>query len=215
MKKTYLFDFDGTLVDSMPIYASVMLQILDEAKINYGADLMRTITPLGVEGSAEYFCSLGVPLTKDEIISRMKNAMLGAYFHSIPAKDGVVEGIRRLAGEGARLSILTASPHVTLDACLKRLEIGDCFEFVWSCEDFGTTKADPEIYRMAAKKLGVPTEDVLFLDDNFHALRTAKEVGMRVCGVFDETSADEEEDMRAFCDGYIRKFCELFTLGLV
>ena len=55
MAVTYLFDFDGTLVDSMPTFISTMLRILDENSISYGDDLVKTITPLGAEGTAEYF----------------------------------------------------------------------------------------------------------------------------------------------------------------
>ena len=58
--KTYLFDFDGTLVDSMPTFASVMLRILDEHNIKYDSDIVKTITPLGYKGTAEYFISLGI-----------------------------------------------------------------------------------------------------------------------------------------------------------
>ena len=59
-KQVYLFDFDGTLVDSMPTYVSVMLRILDEYSIPYGEDIVRIITPLGYRGTAEYYRTLGV-----------------------------------------------------------------------------------------------------------------------------------------------------------
>ena len=45
--KTYLFDFDGTLVDSMPTYGAVMKRILDENRVSYGDDIIKIITPLG------------------------------------------------------------------------------------------------------------------------------------------------------------------------
>lgn len=56
--QTYLFDFDGTLVDSMPTYISAMLRILDENGITYGDDIIKIITPLGVNGTAEYYLQL-------------------------------------------------------------------------------------------------------------------------------------------------------------
>ena len=63
MQKFYLFDFDGTLVDSMPVYVSSMLRILDENNIKYSNDITKTITPLGVLGTAEYFINeLGIKL---------------------------------------------------------------------------------------------------------------------------------------------------------
>ena len=82
-------------------------------------------------------------------------------------------------------------------------------ESIWSCEDFGTTKSDPEIYRMAAARLGCAAEDVVFLDDNYNADKTARDAGMTVWGVYDESSADMEEDIRAVTHRYIRSFDEL------
>ena len=51
----YLFDFDGTLVDSMPTFISSMLRILDENGIQYDDSLIKTITPLGLDGTASYY----------------------------------------------------------------------------------------------------------------------------------------------------------------
>ena len=56
MKYTkYLFDFDGTLVDSMPAYIDVVLKILDENNIKYEKDIIKTITPLGYICKAKYY----------------------------------------------------------------------------------------------------------------------------------------------------------------
>ena len=65
---TYLFDFDGTLVDSMPTYVASMLRILDENGIPYEKDIVKIITPLGVKGTAEYFIELGVKKSLFEIV---------------------------------------------------------------------------------------------------------------------------------------------------
>ena len=83
-----------------------------------------------------------------------------------------------LEQQGASLNVLTASPHITLDACAKRVGLWELFDNIWSCDDFGTTKADPEIYKMAAERIGLPVEDIIFLDDNLGADKTAKSAGM-------------------------------------
>ena len=102
---------------------------------------------------------------------------------------------------------------MTLDPCVKRLGIGDLFENIWSCDDFGTTKADPAIYQLAAERLGVVVEDVLFLDDNLNADQTAKTAGMQVCGVYDDSSKDYVEEIKAVTDYYIYDFAELPELS--
>ncbi len=209
---TYLFDFDGTLVDSMPTYVGVMLRILDENGIPYDDELMKRITPLGYVGTAKYYRELGAQMSEEEMIARMRKYAIAEYTHNVPAKANVVDVVRKLKADGCSLHVLTASPHVTLDPCLKRLGIYDLFENVWSCEDFGTTKADPEIYRMAAAKIGQPVEQILFLDDNYNADKTAKEAGMMVCGVYDDTSREYVEEIKSVSDYYIYDFRELLSL---
>ncbi len=210
--KTYLFDFDGTLVDSMPDYISAMLRILDENNIPYENDIVKIITPLGVLGTAEYYIKLGLKKEVEEIVSLMKKYLAEAYFYRIPAKKNVISVLEKLKKSGASINVLTASPHITLDACLKRLGIYHLFDNVWSCDDFGTTKADTQIYKMAAARLGKRVEDILFLDDNLNADKTAKVAGMMVCGVYDDSSKDYVEEIKVVADYYIYDFAELIEL---
>lgn len=209
---TYLFDFDGTLVDSMPSYIHVMKKILDDNNIKYGKDIVKIITPLGFIGTAKYFKELGVSISEEEMISLMHEYAYEEYAYNIPAKNNVISVLEQLKKQGANLNVLTASPHRTLDACLKRLGIYDLFTNVWSCEDFNTTKSDPQIYIMAAKKIGEDVQNILFLDDNYNADKTAKTAGMKVCGVFDETSEEYTDEIKEVADHYIYDFSQLLEL---
>ena len=207
---TYLFDFDGTLVDSMPTYVGIMKRILDENNISYGAELVKIITPLGFIGTAKYFreeLGLGIPV--DQLAEKMGERAIEEYTYNIPAKKNVIKVLKLLKEKGASLNVLTASPHITLDPCLKRLGIYDLFDNVWSCDDFKTTKADPEIYVKASKIIGEDIGEILFLDDNYNADKTAKLAGMKVCGVYDDSSKDYETEIRQVCDFYINDFIEL------
>ena len=92
----YLFDFDGTLVDSMPTFVSVMLRILDENNIKYEDDIVKTITPLGYKGTAEYFIKLGLDKSSDEIVSIMNSYALEEYKYRIEAKQNVIKVLKKL-----------------------------------------------------------------------------------------------------------------------
>lgn len=207
--KTYLFDFDGTLVDSMPDFVGTMLRILDETGMKYEKDIVKIITPLGYNDTAKYYIKMGVPLSYEEILAKMNSYAQEAYTYRIQAKSNVIEVLKELKARGASLNVLTASPHNMLDPCLKRLGIFDLFTNVWSCADFNMNKANPEIYRAAAKIIGQSVDKIIFLDDNYNADKTAKEAGMVVYGVFDPSSAEYEEDMKKLCDKYITDFSQL------
>ena len=209
---TYLFDFDGTLVDSMPIYAGMMLGILRENNVAHAPDIIKITTPLGYPKTAELFASMGLDKPVGEILAIMNARAVAAYTHDVPAKEHVIEALRRLKARGDDLNVLTASPHAMLDPCLKRLGIWDLFTNIWSCDDFGTTKADPNIYHMAAEKIGRPVGEIWFLDDNLGADTTAKTAGMRVCGVYDESSAEYTQELKTVCDAYIEDFSQIGLL---
>ena len=163
--KTFLFDFDGTLVDSMPTFAEVMLRILDENGIKYGKDIIKIITPLGYNGTAELFIKMGVDMTADALVKKMIGYIVFEYENNIPAKDTVIESLQKMRARGDSLNVLTASPHEALDPCLKRLGIWELFDNVWSCDDFNTSKSNPQIYSMAADRLGKCVGEVIFVDD--------------------------------------------------
>ena len=210
---TYLFDFDGTLVDSMPSYVAVMLRILDENGVAYTDDIIKIITPLGYTGTAKYYIEkLGLDLPVETIVAQMNQYAYNEYAYKIQAKSNVIETLQKLKAEGADLHVLTASPHAVLDVCLARLGIFDIFTNVWSCDDFATTKADPEIYRMAAERIGKPIDEILFLDDNYNADKTAASAGMKVCGVYDSSSREYTDEIKSVAHHYINDFSELLTL---
>ena len=210
---TYLFDFDGTLVDSMPTYAQMMLGILRENHVAHEPDIIKITPPLGYAKTAELFVTMGLNKPVQEILKTMNDRAVKAYTHDVPAKAHVIDALVRLKARGDDLNVLTASPHAMLDPCLKRLGIWDLFTHVWSCDDFGTTKANPQIYHMAAEKIGRPVDQIWFLDDNLGADTTAKAAGMRVCGVYDASSAEYTQQIKAVCDAYIDDFSQIDQLG--
>ena len=205
----YLFDLDGTLVDSMPVYGVTMVRFLDECNIKYSDNIREIVTPLGYMGTAEYFKELGVAMSVEEIVAALKEEIKKEYENNIPAKKNVVSTLTALKNRGARLNVLSASPREFITCCLRRLGVLNLFENVWSSDDFNTKKTDPQIYKQAAQRLGVSTEEIIFLDDNYTALKTAKSAGMHVYAVYDETSKNREEDMRLLSEKYIKDFNEL------
>ena len=206
---TYLFDFDGTLVDSMPFWMQKMLNVLEKSKVDYPDDIIKIITPLGDLGTARYFKEkLGVDFSIEEMLSMMNEYALPKYRDVIKLKDGVLDFLTELKERQSSLNILTASPHSMLDPCLKRNGIYDLFDNVWSSDDFKMSKSDPLIYKKVAEKLDKPVDSIVFFDDNYNADKAAKVAGMAVCGVYDSSSEEYIDEIKGISDYYIYNFSE-------
>lgn len=209
----YIFDFDGTLVDSMPYWSQKMINILEKNKLSYPDDIIKIITPLGDVGTARYFKEeLGVEDSIEEMRRQMDEYALPKYRDVIELKEGVFDYLTMLKSKGCSLNVLTASPHKMLDPCLERNGIFDLFDNVWSCDDFGTTKSDVGIYRSAVEKIGVRECDAVFFDDNVGAVSTAARAGLFTVGVYDESGRDFSEELYRTADLYIKSFVGLGAL---
>ena len=197
----YIFVFDGTIVDSMPYWSEKMLNILRTTSTPYPADVIKYITTLGDAGTAKYFRDdLHVPLTMEEMYALPK------YRDVIPLKEGVSDYLTMLRENGCSLHVLTASPHKMVDPCLKRLGIYDLFDNVWSTDDFGMPKSNPEIYREAVRRIGAEITDAVFFDDNINAVKTARVAGLYTVGVYDATGEDFADEMKTAADRYFSTF---------
>ena len=213
--KDLVFDFDGTLVDSMPTWGGKMLRILNEAGVSYPENIIEIITPLGDLGAARYFMEhLGVKESEEALLSKMDAYALPKYRDEILAKEGVREALSELRRRGHRLFVLTASPHRMLDPCLERLGLAPLFEGVFSCDDFATTKANPEIYDRLCERIGSQKEDLVFFDDNLGACKTAVSAGVRAVGVYDPSGEKFTEDLKALCGDYVYTLAEVSSLIL-
>nr|MBQ4318283.1 HAD family phosphatase [Clostridia bacterium] len=210
--KTLLIDFDGTIADSVPVYADFMLRILRENGIDYKGDIVKDITPLGYSGTARYFISLGVKRTVKELLEIMDGYAIDAYSNRVQAKPGAIEVLKRMKNDGYSLNILTGSPRQLVEPCLKRLGIYDLFDVIRSTEDMKLPKSDPEIFLKAAELTGEKPENILTIDDNLNALKTAKAAGYITCGVYDIASADSNAEIRAEADYYVDLLGDLYDI---
>lgn len=209
--KVYVFDLDGTLVNSMPYFKRAMLSIAEDEGLDYDDELIKILTPLGYVGGAKYYIeTYGVKATVEELCERVRVRLVNEYTHNIKLKAGVREYITALAKKGARLFVLTASPHSVTDVCLKNNGVYDLFEKVWSVEDFALTKSDTRIFYEVAATIGCAPCDVHYFDDSLIALENAKSAGYVTYGVYDAQSDDEIIRMRdELSDVLVMSFTEL------
>lgn len=210
-KKIYCFDLDGTLVNSMPYFKKAMLSIAEDEGLDYDESLIKILTPLGYVGGAKYYIEhFGLNYSVEEICEKVRGRLYDAYANDIYLKDGVREYLSKLTRDGARLFVLTASPHSVTDICLKHNGVFDLFESVWSVEDFKLTKSDVQIFFDVAKVIQCEPEEVNYFDDSLIALENAKSAGFITYGVYDSQSEEELCRMRdTLADVCVMSFEEL------
>ena len=208
----YIFDFDGTLVDSMPTWSGVHVNALKSAGIPVPDDFVQTITPLGNYRASQYTISLGLDVSLESYLDFVSKTLYEAYTTRIELRSGVKEKLSELKAAGHSLNVLTASPHHYLDPCLRRHGIYDLFDKVWTIEDFGYTKAQTIIYTEAARRLDASIDRCVFVDDNATAVETAKKACIYTVGIFDETSKDFAPQLKAASDLYIEDFSQVPSL---
>ena len=204
-----VFDLDGTLVDSMERYARGILSVLEDEHIPYEPDLIKVLTPLGYTKSAQLYQTMGVPGSVADIVSRIENKLIEQYANHIPLKAGVGEYLRKRKAEGAKLYVLTASPHIVTDICLQHNGVYDLFDCVWSVEDYGIAKGDVRVYEAVADRIGCNTTDISFFDDNLTALSTGKAAGCYCVAVYDRHTEEEFAELCRAGDVSIRSFEDL------
>jgi HAD superfamily hydrolase (TIGR01509 family) len=209
----FLFDFDGTLIDSMVTFSRCVLTVLDKFGVKYPNDIIKICTPLGAKDTPKYCIeTFKMDVSEDEFRKIMFEVAVPDYESSIPAKETVTETMKELKKRGYSLNILTGSPHETLDPAFNRLGFGELFDNAWSVNDFPTNKTDPKIYLMTAELLGAKPENIVFLDDNINANRAAKKAGLKVIGVYDVSSDAFVDEMKSELDGYVYKMEELLSI---
>lgn len=210
MSNIYVFDLDGTLVDSMSRFKNGVLKILDEEGIAYGDDIIEILTPLGYQKTAEYYRNvLGVRGSVEEIMCRIEETLIEEYSTNIFPKAGVVQYLHTLHEKGARLFVLTASSHSTTDVCLQNNGLFDLFERVWSVDDFGLSKSDTRLFFEVAESIGCSPADIHYFDDNETALKSAKTAGYKTYAIYDAHPAAAVEQMKQRYDVFLKSFEEL------
>ena len=209
--KVYVFDMDGTLADSMPAVWGIMpLRFLEERNIAYPDDYLKNVIALGIPGLIAYTKEhFPVAETAEEMYAWFIQSGKTHYETTVPEKPFTTQTLLALKASGARLNILTGSPHVFLDPWVRRLGIEHLFDNLWSVDDFPMNKANPLLYEEIARRLGVKASDCVMVDDSIVPLSAAKQAGWLTVGIYDEVSKDKEREMREIADTYVHFLNEL------
>jgi len=205
--KYVIFDMDGTIMDSMPIWKNLGKDYLTSNGIKVPKNLNEIIGAMSMVESANYFRKeFGIRDCLKRIISDVNQLIEDKYRYEMPLKPYVKEYLSNLQREGVIMCVVTATPVQLAEAALKRLEVLQYFSFVVCCDEVGVGKSKPDSYYLAVKKMGADIADTMVYEDADYAMKTAKGAGFYTIGVYDESAGKPKEEMLLLCDRYIDSF---------
>ncbi len=178
MIKAVIFDVDGTMLDSMPVWESADRAYLCKLGIEFDEAVYNKMHTMTFETSAVYFCrAFNLDITPEQLKADILEELYRRYGDEVAPIPGMPELIKELHERGLRMSVATSNRRDLVTAALTRLGLIGYFERILICDELGTGKHEPTIYIRAAELMNaLPCETAVF-EDSPHAIKTAKEAG--------------------------------------
>ena len=204
--KCAIFDFDGTLFDSMFIWENVgeiyLRSLGKEPKPSMGDD----VRTMSLYQSACYFRrEYDLPLSAEEIMTGINRTVEDFYIHEVQPKPGVVDFLKQMQKAEIPMCIATATDRYQIEAALGRCGMADYFEAIFTCSEVGHGKDEPHIFRKAMEHFAADRGNTVIFEDALHAIQTAKADGFVVVAVCD-SSEKRQTEIHELADYYIENF---------
>ena len=187
-----IFDMDGVLIDSYQAHFAGWSQLYKELKIPYtesdfAADFGRTSRDILARKFGEQMDDARIR----ELDERKEALFRDSIRASFPAMDGALELIDALAADGFKLAIGSSAPSENISLCLERLARGERFGAVVTGQDVKHGKPDPQVFQLAASRLGVAPEHCVVVEDAVHGIEAANRAGMTSVALTGTSTRDE------------------------
>ena len=180
MPEAVIFDMDGVLVDSEPIWQDVELPVFQRLGVPLTREMCTQTMGFRVNEAVAHWYERypwSGP-TVDEVAHEIVDGVIDAINERGEPMAGVDEAVAFLQREGLRLAIASSSFYRVIDAVLERLGLADAFEVVHSAEDEANGKPHPAVYLTAAAKLSVQPSACVAIEDSPNGVDSATRAGM-------------------------------------
>ena len=183
MVEAVVFDMDGVLVDSEPVWEEVRRGLVAERHGRWRPDTQRRLMGMSTAEWSRYLATeLGVDMSPDEVARSVVARMVDRYRARLPMLPGATGAVQRLATRWP-LGVASSSPRSLIDAVLRRAGLTDLFAITVSTEEVPRGKPAPDVYVEAALRLGIRPGRCAAVEDSTNGLRSAHAAGCRVVAV--------------------------------
>ncbi len=208
--KGIIFDLDGTLVDSLWVWASIDDEYLKKYNLLVPENLNEEINHLSFTQTAEYFKKkFNIEDSIEEILKDWNSMALNHYSYDVKLKPGVYEFLKKLKAKGIKISLATSNSLELLTPCLKNNNIFQYFDAITTTDEVNKSKNFPDVYLLAAEKINTSPENCLVFEDILPAAMGAKSAHMKVCIVKDKYCLTPKEELLKYGDYYLDSYFDL------
>ncbi|MDR1213722.1 MAG: HAD family phosphatase [Propionibacteriaceae bacterium] len=181
-----VFDLDGTLWDSLGLWRQIDQVFLARRGLDLPPDYPTAVAALPLDQAARYTIDrFGLLDTVAGLVEEWQAMALEAYSQTIELRPYAKEYLTELKAAGIRLAIATSLSEPLRRPALARHGLTDLFEVVCAADEVDRGKHNPQIYRLAARRLGLPPSRCLVFEDVLAAIRSARAAGLTVYAVRD------------------------------
>ena len=174
----YLFDFDGTLVDSNGVWVEIDNGFLARRGLTptreYSDTVGHSIFPIAAQFTKDYYC---LDMTPEAIMAEWLDMARDAYARQVPMKPGTEAFLARCAAAGEPMALLTACVPELCRAALARHGLEGYFRQIIFVQELGLEKRNPEAFTRSLALLGAEAGDCTLFEDSPGACRAAQAVG--------------------------------------
>lgn len=205
-----IFDVDGTLLDSMSVWMVITERMLADRGIECREEELRRVQDMTLPKACEYLKNYyNVSETAEEFMRSAQEAAAEEYYRNIPMKPGAAEYLLKLKNSGVKLAVATSGFPELVEAALKRCGVWELFSAAAYSFETGRDKTNPDIYLLAADRMGVAPEECTVFEDILPGIYGAKKAGMRTVAVYDPTGEHVARELKKTADRYIMSWKEL------
>lgn len=209
MIQAILFDFDGTLVDSIWVWKKVDEIFLSRRGIPVPSDLHSSIAGKGFSETAIYFKERFMLSESEEAI---KNEWLAIseelYMHDVALKSGVIDVLEYCKRQKIQCAIGSSNNRTIIERICNVHGIHDYFTVIVTSCDVGKGKPAPDLFLEIARQIDVAPAHMLVIDDILEGIYAGHAAGMTSVGIFDE-HYDKHDALMKESDYYIHSLEEL------
>ncbi|MDO5018070.1 MAG: HAD family phosphatase [Lagierella massiliensis] len=210
MNKRAIFDMDGTIIDSMPKWGTVLEDYFQSLGIVFDDNYKKTLIGLSMDDILKNVNrDFGLKEDPSQSFNNILEIMRDGYLNEFDLKPGVLNCLDILKSKGIRMAVATATPeHIALDA-LKANNLLEYFEFVQTCDNIGHLKSDPIFWKKASQKLESDISNSVVFEDALYCIQTVNSLNGNIVAIYDVTSSHDKNCIKSLSNQFLCHYDEL------